>query len=686
MIEALKKPLPTTLWITPTHGESEQVKQKLREYCLKAQANPTAENGEPVQISPIPWVDNEMAWFIDIPRATLRKDPVFSPLHKDLIYYTNKGVINRQEECSMIPAHALQVSSGNRCLDMCAAPGSKTAQLLSMLSVENLTHFNRVGKSSGFDEAEPGRMKIFRGRTDYSNDEGVVVANDLSTERINILVSQIKRLEPLYPLAVFCSHDARYFPSLPPDAEGVKKRFDRILCDVMCGGDGTLRKAPHQWKTWCPKHSIQLHDMQVQIALRAAKLLEVGGRFVYSTCSMSPIENEAVVQHILSLAEGSLHLLDLHKILPKTPSFKGLTTWSVMDPQTKKMHTKYNKDLHPSVKEYFFPSDNVKELGLEKTMRVLPHRGNVGGFFVATFEKVKEMPKLTGDDKRMMYDSDEDEDHEQVAREKKLKSLKQAIAEAKNTIETEKAKAKLSRIASTGDLTHEIARYVPLPIASPPTHQQILEFYGFRHQFPMEHVLCRFHVQIQKDGSISQPHEGLPNQLLYCSKGAADIIVNASTEGLKRKWKIVSGGLRLFVKDRMQDKAKAEDARVASAFRIAHEAVDLVLPYMTERIVKIQDYSDTKKLLGKTKSVPVNNLTEPKAKEVAQKLSVGGCILLLKTSSDSYFAVSALKTRHALNVYADENEMQDIRLACGYQLLVTDESSPDVQMKENTAS
>ena len=535
MIEALKKPLPTTLWITPTHREAEQVKEKLREYCIKAQSMPPTENGEQVKISPISWVDNEMAWFIDIPRATLRKDPVFSPLHKDLIHYTTKGVINRQEECSMIPAYALQVSSGNRCLDMCAAPGSKTAQLLSMLSVENLNHFSRIGKTQDFEEAEPTRTKVFKGRIDYSQDEGVVVANDLSTERINILVSQIKRLEPLYPLAVFCSHDARYFPSLPPDSEGTKKKFDRILCDVMCGGDGTLRKAPHQWKSWCPKHSIQLHDMQVQIAMRAGKLLDVGGRFVYSTCSMSPIENEAVVQHILLAAKGSLHLLDLHKILPKTPSFKGLKKWSVMDPETKKMHEKYPEnpdEVHSSVKKYFFPAENVESLGLEKTMRVLPHKGNVGGFFVATFEKVAEIPKLSGDEKKLMYDSEEDEDYEELAREKKLTSLKQAIETAKNSIESEKAKAKLSRIASTGDLTHEIARYVPLPVASPPTHQQLLEFYGFRHQFPMNHVLCRFHLQIQKDGSIYQPHPGLPNQLLYCSRGAADIIVNGAAEGV----------------------------------------------------------------------------------------------------------------------------------------------------------
>ena len=134
----------------------------------------------------------------------------------------------------------------------------------------------------------------------------------------------------------------------------------------------------------------------------------------------------------------------------------------------------------------------------------------------------------------------------------------------------------------------------------------------------------------------------------------------------------------------MQDKTKTDETvKAAAAFRIAHEAVDLVLPYMTERIIKINNYSDTKKLLGKTKSIAINNLSPSPEKEIAGSLSVGGCILLLKTNTDSHFAVSALKTRHALNVYADDNEMRDIRVACGCPVTVIDESNSKDNDKDN---
>jgi 16S rRNA C967 or C1407 C5-methylase (RsmB/RsmF family) len=68
--------------------------------------------------------------------------------------------------------------------------------------------------------------------------------------------------------------------------------FDRILCDVPCSGDGTLRKVPSIWKRWVAAQGNQLHTLQVQLAAKAVRLLRVGGRLVYSTCSLNPVENE----------------------------------------------------------------------------------------------------------------------------------------------------------------------------------------------------------------------------------------------------------------------------------------------------------------------------------------------------------------------------------------------------------
>lgn len=94
-------------------------------------------------------------------------------------------------------------------------------------------------------------------------------------------------------------------------------QFDRVLCDVPCSGDGTLRKNEGIWNDWRPSNALGLHRTQVQIFLRGAQLTKLGGRLVYSTCSFNPVENEAVVAEVLRLAEGALELKDVSNELPE---------------------------------------------------------------------------------------------------------------------------------------------------------------------------------------------------------------------------------------------------------------------------------------------------------------------------------------------------------------------------------
>lgn len=65
-----------------------------------------------------------------------------------------------------------------------------------------------------------------------------------------------------------------------------------MLKDVPCSGDGTLRKNPDVWIKWKITHALNLHGVQYRIARRGAELLDIGGRLVYSTCSLNPVENE----------------------------------------------------------------------------------------------------------------------------------------------------------------------------------------------------------------------------------------------------------------------------------------------------------------------------------------------------------------------------------------------------------
>jgi 16S rRNA C967 or C1407 C5-methylase (RsmB/RsmF family) len=74
---------------------------------------------------------------------------------------------------------------------------------------------------------------------------------------------------------------------------------------------GTLRKSPDLWKKWTPASGVDLHTLQLEIASHAARLLKVGGRLVYSTCSLNPLEDEAVVAALLKRAKGALKLVDV---------------------------------------------------------------------------------------------------------------------------------------------------------------------------------------------------------------------------------------------------------------------------------------------------------------------------------------------------------------------------------------
>ena len=191
----------------------------------------------------------------------------------------------------MIPCLLMDVKSHHAVLDMCAAPGSKTSQIIEALHMD----------------AGGGKIPA-----------GFCVANDANNQRCYMLVHQAKRLNS--PCCLVVNHDAQNMPKMKirsgdKDDKGDDKyqwlEYDRILADVPCSGDGTLRKNPDVWVTWKYKNTIALHQMQVRIAQRGLEMLKVGGKMVYSTCSMSPIEDEAVVAALLKKCKGSVRLVNI---------------------------------------------------------------------------------------------------------------------------------------------------------------------------------------------------------------------------------------------------------------------------------------------------------------------------------------------------------------------------------------
>ena len=309
-VTALRKPLPATFRINGTCTNKEQIKNKLQtEYSFEL-GDVKVDNHMIAPPRPLAWYPNKCGWQLGCGRKLLRKSETLKKIHKFIVQETESGNISRQESVSMIPPFLLQVAPEHYVLDMCAAPGSKTAQLLEFLSGDdNLTVPN-----------------------------GMVIANDNDSRRAYMLTHQVKRIKSA-GMVVSC-HDAQFFPNLVPRefaeaksgvtgtkyAEGI---FDRILCDVPCSGDGTMRKNIDVWRKWDTMSGIALHRLQVQIAMRGVSLLKVGGLMVYSTCSFNPVENEAVVKEILLRCGGAVELVDASDMLKGLIRRPGLLDWKV---------------------------------------------------------------------------------------------------------------------------------------------------------------------------------------------------------------------------------------------------------------------------------------------------------------------------------------------------------------------
>ena len=136
------------------------------------------------------------------------------------------------------------------------------------------------------------------------------------------------------------------------------------------------------------------------ILARAVKLLKIGGKIVYSTCSLNPLENEAVVLEIWRQSEGAVRLVDVSAHLPSLSRGNGLSTWVVTDSENREIPAGDDASKEPSpVKRSFFPpsAEERAKAHPEFAMRFLPHVQNRGGFFVCVLEKTAEVPSAFGE-------------------------------------------------------------------------------------------------------------------------------------------------------------------------------------------------------------------------------------------------------------------------------------------------
>lgn len=164
-----------------------------------------------------------------------------------------------QEVCSMMSVLALNPNPGELVLDLCASPGSKTTQIAS--SMQN---------------------------------SGTLIANDLKMDRIAILASNLERCGVTN--AIVTRNDAI---ALCSRMSQNNMKFDKILLDAPCSGEGTLRSSSKTFLIWNEKVVKKLSRQQKKLIAFALKCLKVGGTLVYSTCTHGPEENESVVDFAL---------------------------------------------------------------------------------------------------------------------------------------------------------------------------------------------------------------------------------------------------------------------------------------------------------------------------------------------------------------------------------------------------
>jgi len=340
-LKALRAPLPACFRINSDYAFGEHLANELNGY---AGESISLEDGTKVPpVEQMKWYPGGYAYKLGADRRSIRKMEGLEALHKWMVRNTDNGHITRQEAVSMVPPLALDVQPHHKCLDMCAAPGSKTSQLLEL-----------VNKSID------------------SEQQGLVVANDADTDRAYMLVHQCRRINT--PLLIITTHKGQMLPkmrnmAIPADttmsADYFIKGgyFDRVLADVPCSGDGTLRKNPAIWGKWNVSGSMSLHALQISIATRGVQLLKTGGLLTYSTCSMSPYEDEASVAELLRNSNGTLELVDPREFLPLFKARPGLSTWYVLDDKNASKRAQKQRNYREERDAKFAASDAEKAKG-----------------------------------------------------------------------------------------------------------------------------------------------------------------------------------------------------------------------------------------------------------------------------------------------------------------------------------
>jgi 16S rRNA (cytosine1407-C5)-methyltransferase len=221
------------------------------------------------------------------------------------------GLYYIQGYSSMFPPVVLNPSFNDKVLDLCSAPGSKTTQLAELMK-----------------------------------NKGTLVVNEIQLDRVKALVFNLDKMNFLNYGVLNSKGEilSKYYDS----------KFDKILVDAPCSGLGIIQKKSEVNKWWTVERVARLSEIQTRLLVAAIKMLKIGGEVVYSTCTLTPEENELIVNKLLEKYPVEVVSIDI-----PVEHHNGLTVY-------------HGEKLNPD---------------LSKAIRIFPWEADSDGFFMIKLKK-----------------------------------------------------------------------------------------------------------------------------------------------------------------------------------------------------------------------------------------------------------------------------------------------------------
>ncbi len=229
------------------------------------------------------------------------------------------GLFYIQSLSSMLPPIVLNPNGNEKVLDLCAAPGSKSTEISELM-----------------------------------NNRGTLILNEIQLDRVKALVYNVDRMDILNAGVIHSKGETL--------SKVYDNYFDKILVDAPCSGLGIIQKKNEVSNWWSLNRVDRLADLQLRLLIAAVKMLKPGGEVVYSTCTLTPEENEAIVNKVLTK-----YPVEIKEINLPVSSNSGFTR---------------------------FGENNFDEK-LSSAKRIIPWEANSDGFFIAKLVKTEktEPPK-----------------------------------------------------------------------------------------------------------------------------------------------------------------------------------------------------------------------------------------------------------------------------------------------------